>query len=305
MVVHTCVRCEKEFNKKSNYLQHLSKKNQCKLKAEINRNQSNINLNNENSAFSDLSDEFNKYICNHCKKSYVNKYVLNKHILSCKVKLNNDLVNKIALLEKEMEILKTKTNKKGKKALQNVTIINNNINNGNITTNNQINIANFGKIDNSKIGDKIFFHSLTNYSGIKPLLEFVKYVHKNSKFKEYQNVEITDLGRNLGQIIENNKWVPEDANEITDKVVDETYNYYEVKFDALEDEIDGKPQQDKNKIKRNKRFICCMRGSEMFEMNDDGDYVDDDGVKVSQNDFKNGKKFEDKLKKQIKLILKT
>ena len=35
MVVHICERCKKEFNKKSNYLQHLSKKNTCKLKAEI------------------------------------------------------------------------------------------------------------------------------------------------------------------------------------------------------------------------------------------------------------------------------
>ena len=32
----------------------------------------------------------------------------------------------------------------------------------------------------------------------------------------------------------------------------------------------------------------------MFDLNDDGDYVDDDGNKVSPNDFKNGKKFEDK-----------
>ena len=47
-----------------------------------------------------------------------------------------------------------------------------------------------------------------------------------------------------------------------------------------------------------------MRGSDMFDLNDDGDYVDDDGNKVSPNDFKNGKKFEDKLKKQVKMLLK-
>ena len=122
--------------------------------------------------------------------------------------------------------------------------------------------------------------------------------------KEYNNVRITDLGRNLGQIVENKVWVVEDANEITNKVIDETYNYYEVKFDELDEEINEKTQLVKTKIKRNKRFICCMRGSDMFDLNDDGDYVDDDGNKVSPNDFKNGKKFEDKLKKQVKMLLK-
>ena len=47
-----------------------------------------------------------------------------------------------------------------------------------------------------------------------------------------------------------------------------------------------------------------MKGNEMFDVNDDGDYVDDDGNKVTQTDFKNGRKFEEKLKKQVKLMLK-
>ena len=42
----------------------------------------------------------------------------------------------------------------------------------------------------------------------------------------------------------------------------------------------------------------------MFVMNDDGDYVDDDGIKVTPTDFKNGKKFEDKFKKHVKMMLK-
>jgi hypothetical protein len=32
--------------------------------------------------------------------------------------------------------------------------------------------------------------------------------------------------------------------------------------------------------------------------------VDDDGVKVSANEFKNGRKFEEKLKRQVKLLMK-
>jgi hypothetical protein len=117
-------------------------------------------------------------------------------------------------------------------------------------------------------------------------------------------VEITDLGRNLGRICTDNKWVVEDANSISDKIIDESYNYDELKFIELEDDINEKPQRDKMKINRNKRFIFIMKGSEMFDMNDDGDYVDDDGIKVTPNEFKNGRKFEEKLKRQVKLLMK-
>ena len=32
MVVHTCNRCQTEFNKKSNFLVHINKKKQCLIK---------------------------------------------------------------------------------------------------------------------------------------------------------------------------------------------------------------------------------------------------------------------------------
>jgi hypothetical protein len=71
-------------------------------------------------------------------------------------------------------------------------------------------------------------------------------------------VEITDLGRNLGRICKDNKWVVEDANSISDMIIDESYTYYELKFEELQDDINEKPQRDKMKIKRNKRFIFIM-----------------------------------------------
>jgi len=83
-----------------------------------------------------------------------------------------------------------------------------------------------------------------------------------------------------------------------------TYNYFEVQYETNEDEIDEKPANIKNKFKRFKKFYFCMRGPEFFEMNDDGDRVDDDGQLVTPTDFKNGKLFEVKLKKKAKMILK-
>ena len=68
--------------------------------------------------------------------------------------------------------------------------------------------------------------------------------------------------------------------------------------------FDNKPHNEKTKIKRNKRFINTMRGNEHFSQNDDGDYIDDDGIKVTPQDFQDGRKFEDKLKKKVKCSLK-
>ena len=292
MVVHTCERCNKEFDRKTNFTRHLGKKNQCKEVVQI-----NIPILGNLPDDGKKNEQFDA-VCEYCKNTYSNKYKLKRHIQICKVKINNDIAAKFANLEEKINILETKT-KKTKNA-QNI-IINNNgvINNNNIT-----NIANFGTLDKQKIGNKIFYHTLMNYSGYKTILKFIEYVHKNEKLKEYQNVEITDLGRNLGRICTDNEWRMEDANEITDKIIDEGYDYYEIKFDELEDEIDEKLPKDKLKIQRNKRFIFCMIGNEMFSMNDDGDYVDDDGVKVSENDFKNGKEFEKRLKKKVKMLLK-
>ena len=308
MVVHICERCKKEFNKKSNYLQHLSKKNVCKLKAEIAVTVAILAKKADLETISDTE-------CEHCKNTYSSIYKLKRHLITCKVKLNNELINKnnelnnkLLQLEQEINVLKTSKNPSNKKTAK--TINNNNTTNNtncNNTTNNQninINIANFGTIDHKKIDNKVFFNSLIKYSGLTPLLKFIEYVHKNEKLPEYKNVEITDLARNLGKFIENKEWKLSDANEIVDKVIDETYNYYEVKFNELDEEIDKKPQTEKTKIKRNKRFINTMRGNEHFEQNDDGDFIDDDGKYVTVKDFQEGRKFEDKLKKKVKCSLK-
>ena len=199
MVVHTCNRCLMEFDRKDNYTRHLNKKNLCK--EIINENAQNEENLHENGQKTEVL--FN--MCEFCKKTYSNIYKLNRHLIICKVKLNNDIANKIATLEQKINILENKKTKKTKEQPQPNIIINNNgiINN----INNQINIENFGTLDNKKIGNKIFFHTLTNFSGLKTLLKFIEFVHKNNKLKEYQNVEITDLGRNLGRICTNNEWV--------------------------------------------------------------------------------------------------
>ena len=301
MSKYICKNCNHDFKQKSNYNDHLfKKKNPCQPPINNLQNPAILNNNLQNPAI--LTNNLQN--CTFCLKSYSDKYCLTRHHTTCKKKKESE--QKID----EMQILKNKIAELENK-MNNPQIINN-ITNNNITTNNNIantnnivtNIANFGKLDNKKIGNNIFFNTLLNNSGLNTMLKLIEYIHKNDKLKEYQNVEITDLGRNLGRTCTNNKWEIQDANEITDKVFDEGFEYYEIKFDELVEEIDDKLPKDQLKIKRNKRFIFIMKGNVMFNMNDDGDYIDDDGVKISENDFKNGKEFEKKLKKKIKMLLK-
>ena len=336
MILHTCKRCGMEFNQKCNYSRHLERKNQCKQiniitteepqkptqnNSILNKNPHKINpiiIDVHNPAIDTKIDD--NISCQYCTKIFTRKDALKRHLDNyCKLKkekeaADNIMMKKIVeleeknkrieeknkIMEQKINILESKKPKKTVQPQQNIIINNGVINNNN----NQINIANFGTIDSKKIGNNIFYNTLTNFSGLKTFIKFIEYVHKNDKLKEYQNVEITDLGRNLGRICTNNSWVIDDANNISDKIIDESYNYYELKFIELEDDINAKTQKDKAKIKKNKRFIFTMKGSEMFEMNDDGDFVDDDGVKVTPNDFKNGRKFEEKLKRQVKMLLK-
>jgi hypothetical protein len=101
--------------------------------------------------------------------------------------------------------------------------VNNNVNN-NVTNTNNINIVNFGKESLDKIGDKIFWNTLSNFSGILPMLKLIEYIHFNDNLKEYKNVCITDLGRNIGKICKDNKWLVEDANEVVDQIGADKYN---------------------------------------------------------------------------------
>jgi hypothetical protein len=271
MVKRICDICKKEFKKKFDYDCHINRKYKCEPIDEMLIIEPDPPKNDKNAVIIDAIPP--GIACVYCNQTFKRKDYLKKHLDSrCKVKIEkekneNKLLQKIEDLEKEINILKTSKNS--------TKIINNNSNNKTINNNinnniNIINLTDFDKeLDHKIIGKKIFFDSISKYSGLKPLLEFITYVHKNdnnTKLLPYKNVKITDLGRNIGQIVKNNKWETEDANDIVNKVVDDTYNYFEVQYETNEDDIDDKPANIKTKFKRFKKFYFCMRGPEFFEM---------------------------------------
>ncbi len=125
MVIYTCEKCFKEFNKKSNYIEHQNKKKPCNEHSKIFQNIPDIPANPANPAnFENLIYPDNIIIpneqknndcnfCEYCGKKFSTTFNLNKHVKnSCKVKKEDDnnkknifrlLLEKEKLLEKERQ----------------------------------------------------------------------------------------------------------------------------------------------------------------------------------------------------------
>ena len=127
MVIYTCNICNKNFNKKSNYINHTEKKKTpCKSKNNINLLPitSELNLKQQNAPKLILQQQnapeidqnklqisniiLNKsiYECNYCKSSFTRSTTLKRHLLErCKVRKeeNKDKEDLLQLLLKQTE----------------------------------------------------------------------------------------------------------------------------------------------------------------------------------------------------------
>ena len=88
MVVYKCNKCNKTFNRKSSYDNHLKRKNPCtpysaddsKIKPNVPKTEQSFQNRNES-----------KFKCEFCHRTYSRKPNLNKHLKICKNKEDNSL----------------------------------------------------------------------------------------------------------------------------------------------------------------------------------------------------------------------
>jgi hypothetical protein len=83
MVLYKCTRCNKEFNKISHYKRHINRKYKCIEKPLINSVMNSVPLIEQCNN--------NRHVCNFCNRSYSRKPNLNKHLKTCKVKIEKEL----------------------------------------------------------------------------------------------------------------------------------------------------------------------------------------------------------------------
>ena len=187
MVIYICNKCNKNFNRKSNYIIHINRKFSCIKNIEYN----------------DINEKV--YECIYCNNEYSYKQSKYKHQLICKDKIKNE--NKINKLEEENQELKKlilELNNKVNKISSNKIINNtNNITNNNITNNNII----------IQYGYEYKTEGLTNEEIIKivnkgwtALCESIKLTHFNSRIPQLHNIYIPDKKFNTIMVFKDEKF---------------------------------------------------------------------------------------------------
>ena len=199
MINYICEKCNKEFNKKSNYIKHINRKNPC-IKEEIN----SITYKCEN-----CNKEFDKKI------NYTNHINKNKkcNIIDLQEKYSNLEIEcqQLKQINQELKIENNKINELLEKCITNknniITNTNTNIINNTNNTNNiiKIKLVNFGQEKYTKLTKEEKQHIL-KYSK-QSMANLIKYLHINDRMPEYKNVCVKNLRGKGGYLYEDNKWM--------------------------------------------------------------------------------------------------
>ena len=293
MVIYICENCKKEFNKKSNYINHIENKKKPCLQQKLILHQktpkctNNIVKYTEKSVFSIQNikqKEYNNkdYICNFCKTSFTRSTTLKRHLLErCKirkeeirekeeifqellqqnmilkdqnVKLNNQLLEQNKLII-ELLVKDNKDNKDNKDS-NNKNIKNQNIKNQNNGIINNI-IIQYGKEDLSKIDDKVFLDAFLKSSGAKIPEKIIEGIHFNSKYPEFKNIYISDINREKVMIYNGIDWILTPSNNITSNLLERSIDFSENRYDELDKKILN--QQKKSKIEYGLKIMELMK----------------------------------------------
>ena len=263
-MTHTCERCLKVFDKKSNYLTHQKRKFQCKSHETITNNQINqinstLSLINSDNNINTIVINSNK--CPKCGKHFYHKGNVKVHLeKSCKIVKNEQqqIINAL----KQMLINQTPTN-----VTNNVT--NNNINIDNSTTNNnttnntqniQVNIFSAGKEDLSRLSQEDILRICT--AGTYYPIVAAEVIHCNKNYPEFQNFLISNLRSATGLVYANDGWISKTHDELLTSLmrIDKKHvsslikdlkvdDKYKVKLESTRDEIDTNESKEHQKPK--------------------------------------------------------
>jgi hypothetical protein len=290
MVIYICNICSKTFNKKSNYLTHISnKKKPCKEYENINCEYTNKN-----------------YKCNFCSKTFSRVDNLKRHLIErCKVRkeetqekeaIFSNLLQRVELLEKENLQLNNKIvlleNKKETKNIQ----FNKNIKNLNKGIINNTFIIQHGKEDFSKIDDKVFLDAFLKNTGAKIPEKIIEGIHFNEKYPEYKNIYISDINREKVMIHNGKDWLLTPSNNITSNLLDKTIHFSENKYETISEKKDIINERNKKKIESGLKIMELIKDF-------DSDEQDEFGNPLSKKEIDRRMYLREKAEEYIKLLL--
>jgi len=269
MIEYKCNKCNKTFNKKSNFDTHSNRKYSCIVNIQNDPKNSQIEpKNSQNIAKIDKTNKLNKLDktdekiqCNYCKKIFTLKSSLNKHLNNrCKIKkedtnkkeeIYQSLIKQMDENRKLINELKEE-NKQLKKEIANKNIINN-INNGtmnnidkqqNINTNNQqnniknlnINLIAHGKEDLSFITEEQFKKIL--YKGFKSIENLTEMVHFDKNRPENHNIYISNIKDSYVMKYDGDDWKLINRENCLQDIYEDKSDYLVEKFEELHGKLD-------------------------------------------------------------------
>jgi hypothetical protein len=244
MVLYLCSKCDKGFDRKSNYNSHINKKKSCldvnnvnnenneNNESEIQMSDSNYNMNTYEdisdvlTQFTTINNDVNDNTCMYCETYFTRNTNLIRHLNGrCKSKKNFDeldrlkekldsVINNNEYLAKQIEDLR-KENVNSKYTTvyntNNAQIVNNNksqINKGLILNNNlNIQLVQFGNEDIDNLDSKEALNVYMKSTGGNIIPNVLKYVHLNERYPQNHNICITDLSREFVKIFNGKKFV--------------------------------------------------------------------------------------------------
>jgi hypothetical protein len=219
-MLYCCEKCQKEFQKKSNYLTHINRKKSC-----ITEEHDQLKL--------------GKRTCQYCFDIYASPYAMKTHMNICKkqpteidelkqiiVQLNDKLTN--AMIEQnnkltnELKEIKEKVDKP------------------NITNNNTFNVQNIIVVPYGK--EDISFLTLKDYKkifnkGCYSIPEIVKLIHCNDNKPEFMNVYIKNFKDGYMFTFDGQDWDIEKKDDVINNMIENKKNLLESKFEDYQDEL--------------------------------------------------------------------
>lgn len=250
MVVYICQKCSKHFNHKGNYNSHVNRESDCYREEDV------------------------VVTCPECGKSFSRRDNMKRHQAVCDpIKtaqgLTLELKNKVMELEKtiqsiqENQVNNSLTVERAGTSIA-VTNIENQFNHiCNNTLNNNI-LVNFGTEDIRKLPLRETGRMTDGlHTGAKGINSYVEAIHLNDSLPENKNVFIRDMKSRRCKVIEDNKWVSRDVDDVIDRIIENGVSNIELIL------IENMINLSKNRIQSIRDIL------EVFELaKDDEDYIE-------------------------------
>tara|TARA_B100001142_G_scaffold301327_1_gene326849 strand:+ start:117 stop:977 length:861 start_codon:yes stop_codon:yes gene_type:complete len=188
------------------------------------------------------SEISNPLVCPYCYKGFTRSDNLNRHYGRCKIIQKEKEDDKQEIKELKEMVEKLLLESKG-----NTTITNSN-NITHHTTNNIININNYGD-ENTKYITNDYILNLLKNKPAKAIPELIKYTHFNEDHPENQNIKITNKKEPYVKVRKNDKWELQDKEETISDLIDR--QHVQLMDESMEKKINIKCTTDeKGNIKR-------------------------------------------------------